>query len=120
MTELKSSERYFEDVTILDFENDIIIGQGTSELRQETRRLIGEGRVKIILNLAKVKYVDSSGLGEMVSALTTAARKRGNIVLLNVSPNVMDLLRVTKLVSVFAIYGDEQDAIEGVKDRRDI
>jgi anti-sigma B factor antagonist len=116
MNELKSTERRFDDVTILDFQCDIIIGLGTTELRQQTRRLIEEGRVRIILNLADVKYVDSSGLGEMVAALTTAARRGGDIVLLNVSENVLHLLKVTKLATVFAIYDDERKAIEGIRE----
>ncbi len=120
MTELKSVERHFDDVTILEFKCDIIIGLGTTELRQQTRRLIGEGRVKIILNLAEVRYVDSSGMGEMVAALTTAARHGGDIALLNVSDNVLHLLKVTKLVTVFAIYDDEQEAVKSIKGGRKI
>lgn len=115
MTEIKVSERKFEEVTVLNFEGDITIGQGTSILRQETRRLIKEGRINIILNLADVRYIDSSGLGEMVSALTASGREGGTIVLLNVSQNVRELLRVTKLVTVFRIYNDEQSAFRSIR-----
>lgn len=120
MTEALSIARHFEDVTVLDFKCDIIIGFGTNELRQQTRRLIEEGRVKLILNLADVRYVDSSGMGEMVSALIAAARRGGDIVLLNISANILHLLRVTKLVTVFEIYDDEQEAIKGIKGGRKI
>jgi anti-sigma B factor antagonist len=94
-------------VTILDLEGDITFGEGTTTLRKETRRLIGEGRPNILLNLAQVRYVDSSALGEMVSALIATRREKGRIALLNVTPNVWELFEITRLATVFDTYTDE-------------
>lgn len=89
--------------TILDIEGDILFGDGTATLREEIRRSIREGRTNIVLNLARVRYIDSSGLGEMVSGLLAACREGGQIRLMNVSPNVQELLDVTKLSTVFEV-----------------
>ena len=120
MSDVRLTERVTERVTILDIEGDITIFGGTSELRKEVRRLIQEGHINIILNLADVRYVDSSGLGAMVAALTTANRVGGQVALLNVSQNILELLEVTKLVSVFDIYSDERYATKAVGGGRSV
>jgi anti-sigma B factor antagonist len=110
MVQLKVVERQSRGVTILDLEGDITFGEGTTTLRKETRRLILGGRPNILLNLASVRYVDSSALGEMVSALLAARRENGRMALLNVTPNVWELFEMTRLATVFDTYSDEQAA----------
>src|SRR5918993_5936654 len=84
-------ERQSGRVTILDLEGGITFGGGTAALRRETRRLLAEGRPDILLDLARVRYVDSSGLGEMVAALLAARRAGGQVALLAPTPNVREV-----------------------------
>jgi anti-sigma B factor antagonist len=111
MTGIKVFERQSGGVTILDLEGDVIFGEGANTLRKETRRLFAQGHADILLNLAKVRYIDSSGMGEMVSALMAARREGGQLGLLGMSPNVRKLFEITKLTTVFNIYADERSAI---------
>jgi anti-sigma B factor antagonist len=111
MNEVQISQRQSGDVTILDVDGNITFGEGTTTLRTEIRRVINDGRPEIVLNLAQVRYVDSSGLGEMVSGFMAAQRDGGYLKLMNVSPNVRDLLEVTKLVSVFDVYPARAEAV---------
>jgi anti-sigma B factor antagonist len=113
MAGVKIYEHNSPGQTIMDIEGDIIFGEGTGTLREEIRRSIREGRCNIVLNLARVRYVDSSGLGEMVSGLLAACREGGQIRLMNVSPNVQELLNVTKLATVFDVYTGTQAGAGG-------
>jgi len=113
------SERQSGPATILDLEGDITSGEGTATLRRETRRLLAEGRVRIVLNFAGVRYVDSSGLGEMVAALLAARRAGGKVALLSLPPKVREVFEMTRLVQVFDIYADEPGALRGVTAGRD-
>jgi anti-sigma B factor antagonist len=105
------SERRSGRVTILDLEGGITFGEGTAALRRETRRLIAEGRPDILLNFSRVRYVDSSALGEMVAAQAAARRDGGRVGLLRLSPNVREVFEMTRLVRVFDIYQDEPSAV---------
>lgn len=107
-------ERRFGRVTILDLKGGVTIGEGTATLRRETRRLIGEGRPDLLLNLSGVRYVDSSGLGEMVAAQAAARRAGGRVALLGLSPNVREVFEVTRLLTIFDIYEDEAVALRGM------
>ena len=111
---VRCGERRLGRVTILDLEGSITFGVGTSALRRETRRLIAEGRADILLDLSRVRYVDSSGLGEVVAALAAARRVGGRVALLGLSPNVGEVFEVTRLVAVFDIYDDEAGALNGM------
>ena len=102
-------------MTILDLEGGITSGGGRAHLRRETRHLIAEGRADIRLNLAGVRYVDSSGLGEMVAAQTAALRAGGRVAILSPSANVRELFEVTALTAVFDIYADEAAAVVGME-----
>ncbi len=104
-------ERHSGRVTILDLEGNVTFGEGTATLRRETRRLIAGGRPDILLNFARVRYVDSSGLGEMVAVQTTARRAGGRVALLSLSQNVREVFEVTRLGQVFDIYDDESSAL---------
>jgi anti-sigma B factor antagonist len=115
MAELNIRERQAGDVTILDMDGKITIGEGSVSLRGAIRRLIEEGRKKILLNLSGVGYVDSSGIGELVSSYTTTSSKGGQLKLLNLTQKIQDLLAITKLLTVFDVYDDEASALNSFK-----
>ena len=115
MAELNIRERQAGDVTILDMDGKITIGEGSVALRSAIKRLIEEGKKKILLNLGKVSYVDSSGIGELVSSFTTINREGGQLKLLNLSQKIQDLMTITKLHTVFDVYDDETAALNSFK-----
>lgn len=112
MTNLIINERETDDAVILDLDGDITFGDGNLTLRREIRRLIGEGKTKIRLNLEKVFYVDSSGIGELISGLTAVHRvEGGELTLLNPTQRIQELLEIAHLTKVFDIYQDESRAV---------
>ena len=111
MAELNIRERQAGDVTVLDMDGKITIGEGSVSLRSAVRRLIEEGKKKILLNLSNVSYVDSSGIGELVSSFTTVQREGGQLKLLKLTQKIRDLLGITKLLTVFDTYDDESQAL---------
>lgn len=111
MAELNISERQAGDVTILDLDGKITIGEGSVALRNAIRRLVGEGKKKILLNLAGVGYVDSSGIGELVSSFTAVNKEGGQLKLLNLTQKIQDLLAITKLLTVFDVFENEGEAL---------
>lgn len=113
MAELNISERQAGDVTILDMDGKVTIGEGSVALRSAIRRLLGEGKKKILLNLGNVNYVDSSGIGELVSSFTAVNKEGGQLKLLNLTQKIQDLLAITKLLTVFDTYDNEGDALGG-------
>lgn len=115
MAELNISERQSADVTILDMDGKITIGEGSVALRTAIRRLLEEGKKKILLNLAKVGYIDSSGIGELVSSYTAINKEGGELKLLNLTQKLQDLLTITKLLTVFDVYESEADALASFK-----
>jgi anti-sigma B factor antagonist len=115
MAELNIRERQAGDVTILDMDGKITIGEGSVSLRGAIRRLVEEGKKKILLNLSGVGYVDSSGIGELVSSYTTTSSKGGQLKLLNLTQKIQDLLAITKLLTVFDVYEDEATALNSFK-----
>lgn len=111
MAELNISERQAGDVTILDMEGKVTIGEGSVALRSAIRSLLGEGKKKILLNLAGVGYVDSSGIGELVSSFTAVNKESGQLKLLNLTQKIQDLLAITKLLTVFDVFENEGEAL---------
>ena len=109
---LTISPREVSHVTILDITGRIVLGQELEDLRDAVRSLIGEGKKKIILNLAGVDYIDSSGVGELVGCFTTVRNAGGELKLLNLTKKVHDVLHVTKLYTVFDIKDDEFTAVK--------
>jgi len=105
------STRQSGDVSILDVSGRITLGEGASALRNAIRAMALEGHKKILLNLGDASYVDSSGLGVLVSAFATLANHGGQLKLLNVLSRVKDLLLITKLYAVFEIFDDEAAAV---------
>ena len=112
MAELEVKERQAGDVTILDMKGAVRIGEGSIELRDSIRRLAGEGKKKVLLNLAGVNYVDSSGIGELIANYTTISRQGGQLKLLNLTDRIQNLLVITKLLTVFDAFDNEAEALK--------
>jgi anti-sigma B factor antagonist len=108
----KLSTREVDHVTVVDIHGRIVLGQEIGTLRDAVRALVSEGKKKIVLNLAEVDFIDSSGVGELVGSFTTVRSAGGELKLLNLSPKVHDILNVTKLYTVFDIKDDEFTAIK--------
>ncbi len=111
MAELNITERQAGDITVLDMSGKVTIGEGSVALRNTIRRLLGEGKKKILLNLGQVGYVDSSGIGELVSSFSAVNRESGSLKLLNLTQKIQDLLAITKLLTVFDVYDSESEAV---------
>jgi anti-sigma B factor antagonist len=109
---MKVSNRQVDGVTIVDMSGRITLGEGSVVLRDSIRDLIGKEQKKILLNLGDVTYIDSSGIGELVSAFTAVRREGGELKLLKLTKKVHDLLQITKLYTVFDIKDDEAAAIQ--------
>jgi anti-sigma B factor antagonist len=109
---MKASNRQVDGVTVVDMSGRITLGEGSVVLRDTIRDLIGKGQKKILLILGDVTYIDSSGIGELVSAFTAVRREGGELKLLNLTKKVHDLLQITKLYTVFDIKDDEATAIK--------
>ena len=108
---MKLATRDVSGVTIVDLSGKITLGEGGVTLREEVRKLLAAGSKKILLNLAEVNYIDSSGLGELVSAYTAVKNAGGELKLINLTSKVRDLLVITKLVTVFDVKDDEASAV---------
>jgi anti-sigma B factor antagonist len=109
---MKISTRSVDGVSILDCSGRITLGEGSITLRDTVRDLLGKGQKKILLNLGDVSYIDSSGIGELVSAFTTVRNQSGELKLLNLTKKVHDLLQITKLYTVFDVRDDETSAVK--------
>jgi anti-sigma B factor antagonist len=112
---MKASTRQVDGVTIIDLSGRITLGEGSVVLRDTIRDVVAGGNKKILLNLGDVTYIDSSGIGELVSAFTTAKNQGGELKLLNLTRKVHDLLQITKLYTVFDVKDDEASAIASFK-----
>ena len=108
---VKLSTRQVGDVSVMDVSGRITLGEGSSTLRDSMRDMVAKGQKKILLNLGDVSYIDSSGIGELVSGFTTVANQGGQLKLLNLTKRVKDLLQITKLYTVFEVHEDEASAI---------
>jgi anti-sigma B factor antagonist len=109
---MKISTRQVDGVTIVDCSGRITLGEGSVTLRETVTQLLSTNQKKILLNLADVNYIDSSGIGELVSAFTTVRKQGGDLKLLNLTKKVHDLLQITKLYTVFEVKDDEAAAIK--------
>ncbi len=109
---MKTSVRQLDGVTIVDCSGRITLGEGSVTLRDTIRELLAKGQKKILLNLADVNYIDSSGIGELVSAYTTVRNQGGDLKLLKLTKKVHDLLQITKLYTVFDVKDDEAAAVK--------
>lgn len=107
--------REIEGVTVLDLSGRITLGEGSVDLRDAIGALVGKGVKRILLNMGGINYMDSSGLGELVSAFTLTRSENAELKLLNLTKRVSDLLQTTKLYTVFDIQDDEARAILSFK-----
>jgi anti-sigma B factor antagonist len=108
---VKLTNRQVGDVTVIDAAGRITLGDGASTLRDDIRDLSAKGDKKILMNLSEVTYIDSSGIGELVSGFTTVTNHGGQLKLLGLSKRVKDLLQITKLYTVFEVFEDEAAAV---------
>ena len=109
---VKLNTRQVGDVTVVDVSGRITLGEGSSVLRDEMRALTADGKKKILLNLGDVTYIDSSGIGELVSGFTSVANAGGTLKLLSLTKRVKDLLQITKLYTVFDVHEEEAHAVK--------
>ena len=108
---VKLSTRQVGDVSVVDVAGRITLGEGSSALRETLRDMVSKNQKKILLNLGDVSYIDSSGIGELVSGFTSVTNSGGQLKLLNLNKRVKDLLQITKLYTVFDVHDDEAHAI---------
>jgi anti-sigma B factor antagonist len=108
---VKLTTRQVGDVTVIDATGRITLGEGASLFRDTVRDLSTKGNKKLLVNLNDVSYIDSSGIGEMVSGFTTVTNHGGQLKLLGLSKRVKDLLQITKLYTVFEVFDDEAAAV---------
>ena len=108
---MQIEERSAGDITVLDLKGKMTLGEGDELLRDKINSLILQGRLKVVLNLEEVPYIDSAGLGEIVRTYTTISRQGGSLKLLNLTKRITDLLSITKLLTVFETYDNEADAV---------
>ena len=99
------------NVTVIRAKGKITIGEGDVALRENIEKLLEDGKKQIILNLAKVNYMDSSGVGELVGTFTTVNNRGGKMKLLNLTEKIQDLLQITQLLTVFECFSDEAEAV---------
>ncbi len=104
-------ERFVGDVTIIDVNGRMTLGEGQELLRDKVNSLIQQGKKKLVINLAEVPYIDSAGLGEIVRTYTTVSHQGGAMKLLNLTKRIQDLLAITKLLTVFETFDAEADAV---------
>jgi anti-sigma B factor antagonist len=112
---MKVSSRQVDGITIVDCSGRITLGEGSVTIRDFVRELLSKGHKKILLNLGDVSYIDSSGIGELVSAFTTVRNQGGELKLLTLTKKVHDLLQITKLYTVFDIWDNEASAVTAYK-----
>jgi anti-sigma B factor antagonist len=108
---MKASTRQVDGVSIVDCSGRITLGEGSITLRDAVRELLSKNQKKILLNLGDVNYIDSSGIGELVSAYTTATNRGAKLKLANLPAKVSDILTITQLITVFDVYDNEADAV---------
>ena len=116
MPSLYSTTRETGSVILVDLSGRIALGEGSALLRKTVRDILDSGHVKIILNLGDVNYIDSSGIGELVSGFTAVRNRGGELKLLNLTKKIHDLLQITKLFTVFDVYSDESTAVASFRE----
>jgi anti-sigma B factor antagonist len=115
MTSQKTNWRQIGNVSVLDMDGNIRIGDSSVALREAIRELLAEGKNQILLNLARVGYIDSLGLGELISIHITLKKNGGQIKLLHLTQRLRELMTITKLLTVFDVYEDEAEALDSFR-----
>lgn len=109
---MKSQVRDVAGTKVVDLEGKITIGAGDVQMRETIANLAKEGATKIVVNMAKVTTIDSSGVGELVGCYTTVTNKGGKLKLCSLPEKISDILTVTQLITVFDVFADEKSAVE--------
>src|SRR5262249_1901418 len=104
-------ERVVDGVSILDLAGKIVLGEGDMQIKERIRDLLADGQKRILLNLSEISYIDSAGLGALISCYTTTNREGGSLKLVNLTKRIQDLLAITKLITVFDTFDDEREAV---------
>jgi anti-sigma B factor antagonist len=104
-------ERVVSGVSVLDLSGKIVLGEGDGQIRDRIKDLLADGQKRILLNLGDVNYIDSAGLGALISSYTTTKRQGGQLKLVNLTKRIKDLLAITKLITVFETYDNEGQAL---------
>ncbi|HTG16022.1 MAG TPA: STAS domain-containing protein [Blastocatellia bacterium] len=104
-------ERVVSGVSVLDLSGKIVLGEGDGQIRDRIKDLLADGQKRILLNLGDVNYIDSAGLGALISSYTTTKRQGGQLKLVNLTKRIQDLLAITKLITVFETYDNEGQAL---------
>ena len=112
---LRATQRDAGPVTVVDFGGKITLGDGSALLRKTIRGLLDEERMRILMNLADVDYIDSAGIGELVSGFTAVRSRGGELKLLHLTKKVKDLLQLTRLYTVFEVFSDEGTALQSFR-----
>ena len=110
---LKIETRQVGDVTVIGMHGKMTIGSGDVQFREEIKAILELGQKKLVLDLAGLKYMDSSGVGELVSTYTTATNRGASLHLANISGKILDLLQITQLLQVFDTYESVDEAVKG-------
>lgn len=108
---MKTKIRKADNVSILDLKGKITIGAGDVMLRDHINRVLEQGERSILLNMADVTYMDSSGMGELISSYTSVTKRGGKLKLLNLPVKIRDLLQITQLITIFEVYDGESEAV---------
>lgn len=114
---LKLSVRQVGNVAVVDLSGRITLGETAGELRETLKDLLSKGQKNILLNLGDVSYIDSSGLGELVGGFASVSNRSGVLKLLNLRERVLELMQITKLLSVFEAFKDETEAVRSFESR---
>lgn len=117
---LEIQQREKEGITILDLKGRLTVGEAATSLREHLSKVASEGKVNVILNLAEVEYIDSTGLGNLVISYTSLKKSGGALKLLNLNRRNIELLVLTKLTTVFELFDDEQEAVNSFFPGREI
>jgi anti-sigma B factor antagonist len=112
---LRATYRDAGPVTVVDMSGRLTLGDGSALLRKTLRDLLEDNRTQILLDLADVDYIDSSGIGELVSGYISVKNRGGKLKLLNLTKKVHDLLQITRLFTVFDVYADENEAVRSFR-----
>jgi anti-sigma B factor antagonist len=111
MSSLTINNRQVNGVTVVDVQGKIALGESNTQLHQSLKQLVADGKKNVVLNMANVNGIDSSGLGSIVAGYSTLQSAGGSLKLLNLSDRIADIMTITKLYTVFDIYENETDAV---------
>lgn len=114
--DLNISNKQVGDISVVVLKGRIVLGEGSSALRQRVKELVGDGKKKIVLNMANVTYVDSAGLGALVEAHVSAKKQGASLLLSDLGIKFHEVMQITRLVTVFSVFATETEAIRSFEE----